>query len=56
MLHYFITFLNIDIIIISAAKRYFKIDQQIARILGNTVKVFQIPFPFYVTQILNPFY
>ena len=30
MLYYFITFLNGYIIIISAAKRYFKIDQQIA--------------------------
>ena len=39
----------------SANKRYFIIDQQIARIYCTTVNVFQTPLPFSATQITNPF-
>ena len=39
----------------SANKRYFIIDQQIARIYCTTVNVFQAPLPFYATQIIHLF-
>ena len=31
-------------------KKYFKIDQQIARHFGLAIKVFQTPLPFYANN------
>ena len=37
-------------------KRYFIIDQQIARhLVSYSICLYQPPLPFYVTQIINPF-
>ena len=42
-------------LLICRNKRYFIIDQQIARHFCNTVEVFQTPLSFYIIQIINPF-
>ena len=38
-----------------AKKKYFMIDQQIARLFCTAVNVFQTHLLFFATQIINPF-
>ena len=37
-------------------KRYFVIDQQIARDFVHYIECFPIPLPFYATEIINLFF
>ena len=37
------------------SKRYFRIDQQIARHLVHNIECFSNPLPFYATQKIKPF-